>query len=164
MKFWKIPHFTLYFEVSGFPGGSAGKESACNVGDLGSISGLGRSPEKGMATHCSILAWRIPRTIVHGVSKSQTRRSHFRFRLASLLWKSPRALIFCPQWNFSSTRHCACSQCPGKVTSLQCPSHRGPTQTLTPRGVLHPPAEPSPGVLKSNWTVCSPAEKDEDRV
>ena len=31
----------------GFPGGSAGKESACNVGDLGSIPGLGRSPGKG---------------------------------------------------------------------------------------------------------------------
>ena len=33
----------------GFPGGSAGKESACNVGDLGSILGLGRFPaeEKG---------------------------------------------------------------------------------------------------------------------
>ena len=28
----------------GFPGGSAGKESACNVRDLGLISGLGRSP------------------------------------------------------------------------------------------------------------------------
>ena len=28
----------------GFPGGSAGKESACNAGDLGSIPGLGRSP------------------------------------------------------------------------------------------------------------------------
>ena len=28
----------------GSPGGSAGKESACNVGDLGSIPGLGRSP------------------------------------------------------------------------------------------------------------------------
>ena len=27
----------------GFPGGSAGKESACNAGDLGSIPGLGRS-------------------------------------------------------------------------------------------------------------------------
>ena len=27
-----------------FPGGSAGKESACNVGDLGSMPGLGRSP------------------------------------------------------------------------------------------------------------------------
>ena len=31
----------------GFPGGSVGKESACNVGDLGSISGLGRSPGGG---------------------------------------------------------------------------------------------------------------------
>ena len=32
----------------GFPGGSAGKESACNVGDLSSISGLGRSPGEGI--------------------------------------------------------------------------------------------------------------------
>ena len=31
----------------GFPGGSAGKESACNVGDLGSIPGLGRPPGGG---------------------------------------------------------------------------------------------------------------------
>ena len=38
----------------GFPGGSAGKESACNAGDLGSIPGLGRSP--GEATHSSIMA------------------------------------------------------------------------------------------------------------
>ena len=30
-----------------FPGGSDGKESACNVGDLGSFLGLGRSPEEG---------------------------------------------------------------------------------------------------------------------
>ena len=32
---------------SGFPCGSAGKESACNMGDLGSILGLGISPEEG---------------------------------------------------------------------------------------------------------------------
>ena len=46
----------------GFPGGSDGKESACNVGDLGLTPGLGwEDPlEKGMATHSSILAWRIP--------------------------------------------------------------------------------------------------------
>ena len=31
----------------GFPCDSAGKESACNVGDLGSIPGLGRSPGEG---------------------------------------------------------------------------------------------------------------------
>ena len=44
------------------PGGSDSKESNCNVGDLGSIPALGRSPEKEMATQSSILAWRIPWT------------------------------------------------------------------------------------------------------
>ena len=45
--------------VLGFPDGSDGKESACNVGDPCSIPGLGRSPreEHGIALH--ILAWRI---------------------------------------------------------------------------------------------------------
>ena len=47
-----------------FPCGSAeSKESACNVRDLGLIPGLGRSLEKGKATHSSILAWRIPWTV-----------------------------------------------------------------------------------------------------
>ena len=32
----------------GFPDGSAGKESTCNAGDLGSIAGLGRSPGEGI--------------------------------------------------------------------------------------------------------------------
>ena len=44
----------------GFPGGSDSKESTCNAGDLGSIPGLGRSLEEGMATHSTVLAWRIP--------------------------------------------------------------------------------------------------------
>ena len=44
-----------------FPGGSDGKESACNAGDPSSTSGSGRYRlEKGMATHSSILAWGIP--------------------------------------------------------------------------------------------------------
>ena len=42
------------------PGGSDGKESACNAEDTGSILGLEESLEKVMATHSSILAWRIP--------------------------------------------------------------------------------------------------------
>jgi len=46
----------------GFPCGSDGKESTCSVGDLSSIRGLGKSPGEGMATHSSILAWRIPWT------------------------------------------------------------------------------------------------------
>ena len=43
-----------------FPGGSDGKASAYDKGDPGSIPGLGRSLEKEMATHSSILAWKIP--------------------------------------------------------------------------------------------------------
>ena len=43
----------------GFPGDSEVKASASSVGDLGLISGSGRSLEKEMATHSSILAWRI---------------------------------------------------------------------------------------------------------
>ena len=35
------------FEIGCFPGGSEGKASACTAGDLGSISGLGRSPGEG---------------------------------------------------------------------------------------------------------------------
>ena len=43
-----------------FPGGSDGKASAYNAGDLGSIPGSGRSPGEGMATHSSTLAGKIP--------------------------------------------------------------------------------------------------------
>ena len=46
----------------GSPGGSDGKESACNAGDLGSTPGLGRSPGEKMAAHSNILAWEIPWT------------------------------------------------------------------------------------------------------
>ena len=46
----------------GCPGGSDGKESACNVGDLGLIPGWEDSLEEGMETHSSILAWKIPWT------------------------------------------------------------------------------------------------------
>ena len=45
-----------------FPGDSDGKASACNAGDPGSISGSEDLLEKEMATHSSILAWKIPWT------------------------------------------------------------------------------------------------------
>ena len=53
---------TLSLPHGGFSGGSDSKESACSVRDLGLIPGLGRSLEKGTATHSSILAWEIPWT------------------------------------------------------------------------------------------------------
>ena len=58
----------------GFPGGSNGKESACQRGDLGWEDPL----EEGMATHFNILAWRIPMdkracwVTVHRVTDSRT--------------------------------------------------------------------------------------------
>ena len=48
------------YVLEGFPGSSAGKESTCRVGDLGSIPGLEDPLEKGKATYSSILAWKIP--------------------------------------------------------------------------------------------------------
>ena len=44
----------------GFPGGSDGKESACNAGDLRLIPGSEDPLEKRMAIHSSVVAWRIP--------------------------------------------------------------------------------------------------------
>ena len=57
---------------SGFSG-SAGKESACNVGDLGSAPGLGRSPGEGKGYPLQYSALEIiMNCIVHRVTKSQT--------------------------------------------------------------------------------------------
>ena len=59
----------------GFPGGRVVKNLPANAADAGLIPGTGRFPGGGMATHSSILAWKIPWTegawwvIVHGVTK-----------------------------------------------------------------------------------------------
>ena len=65
--------FDIYMVRAGFPCGSAGKESACNAGDLGSIPGLGRSPGevKGYPLQYSGLEKSMD-CIVHGVAKSRT--------------------------------------------------------------------------------------------
>ena len=50
------------FLEKGFPGGTDGKESACNAADQVQSLGQEDSMEKETATHSSILAWRIPWT------------------------------------------------------------------------------------------------------
>ena len=69
-------NFRVLHKALGFPGGASGKEIP--VRSLGQEDPL----EKGMATHSSILAWRIPsteetgrawRATVHRVTKSRTR-------------------------------------------------------------------------------------------
>ena len=69
------------------PGGLAGKESACNEGDLGLISGLGRFPGEGKGyplQYSGLGEFRV----VHGVSKSRTLLSDFHFSLycIQLMW------------------------------------------------------------------------------
>ena len=61
-----------------FPGGANGKESTCNVGDLGLIPGSGRSPGEGhgnpLQYYCleNPMDWGAWQAVVHGVPKSQT--------------------------------------------------------------------------------------------
>ena len=64
--------------IKGFPDGSAGKESACNAGDLCSIPGSVRSPGegKGYPLQYSCLENSMG-CIVHGIARSQTCLSDF---------------------------------------------------------------------------------------
>ena len=75
---WKINNRHPSNLLEGFPGGSNGKESACNVGDLYSIPGSGRSPGKGhgnplpyscLENSMDKGTWQAT---VHGVTESDT--------------------------------------------------------------------------------------------
>ena len=72
--------------VMAFPGSSAGKESACNEGDLGSIPRLGRSPEEGNGYSLQYSGLENPMDyyIDYGVTKSRTRLSNFHFHFLSV--------------------------------------------------------------------------------
>ena len=65
-------------DPNGFSCGSVGKESACNVGDLGLIPGLGRSPGEGNGNPLQYPCLENPMdeggwwATVHGVAKCQT--------------------------------------------------------------------------------------------
>ena len=64
--------------LEGFPGGSDSKECACNVGDLGSIPGLGSSPGGGHGNPLQYSCLKNPmdrgawKATVHRVAKSKT--------------------------------------------------------------------------------------------
>ena len=116
MIFWRIVlldmesrashfiHSTLWIfhptTFEGFPGGSYGKASACNAGDLGSIPGSGRSLGEGNGNplQYSCLENSMDRgawwATVHGVPKSRTRLSNFTHSLVSFPEGLPFS-IFC---------------------------------------------------------------------
>ena len=80
------------FFGTSFPGGSYGKESACNGGDQVQSLGWEDPLEKGMATHSSVLAWRIPWAEEPGrlQSMGSQRLGHFQLTLTSIhdYWKN----------------------------------------------------------------------------
>ena len=67
----KVGTIPLWLVPSGFPCASAGKESTCNVGDLGSIPELGRSPGEGKGYPLLYTGLEMD-CMVHGVAQSQT--------------------------------------------------------------------------------------------
>ena len=75
--------FLLFgYIILGFTGGSAGKESVCNAGDLGLIPGLGRSPGEGNGNPLQYSCLENPmdretwQAIVHGVAKESVTTEH----------------------------------------------------------------------------------------
>ena len=66
-----LQHMVRLLRSSGFPCGSAGKQSTCNAGDLGSIPELGRSPGEGEGYPLQYSGLENSMDcIVHGVAKS----------------------------------------------------------------------------------------------
>ena len=106
--------------TSGFPYGSAGKESARNSGDLGSIPGLGRSPGegKGYPLQYSGLENSMD-CLVHAVTNSWTQLSDFHLSLtptSMLIFGSKDALVSQP-----SIHPCSVSQlCPILCDPMDC--------------------------------------------
>ena len=82
----------------GFPDGSAGKDSACYAGDLGSIPGSGRSPGEGNGYPLQYSGLENSMDcIVHGVAKSRTRLSNFHFTSWTVTLQAPLSMWFLRQ-------------------------------------------------------------------
>ena len=160
-----------------FPGGSDGKESACNIGDLGSIPGLGRSPgaDNGNPLQSSCLgspmdrgAWRAT---VHGVAKNLTQLSdyhfHFTFTLVEICvptefhpmkWRE-NAVV--PSWTCSiltlSPQHIRSSCSPSFFPFLEMGITSRVTSKAT-RCIWHQSGSLNNDVEEDCLPTCSPAQ------
>ena len=94
LAFWSL----LLCISTGLSCGSAGKESTCNAGDLGSIPGLSPGEGKGYLLQYSGLENSM-NCIVHGVAKSRTQLSDFCFHLNPIV-ASPNDQIFLERPHF----------------------------------------------------------------
>ena len=102
---WSFRNFcfsrNLWIEP-GFPCGSDSKKSTFSAGDLGSILGSGRPLEKGMATHSSIPAWRIPWTEESGGLQSMGSQRDTEQLSYDMTWTEPFSSISSKPWIWST--------------------------------------------------------------
>ena len=129
-----------------FPGGSDGKASACNAGDLGSIPGSGRSPGEGNGNPLQYpclessmdrgAGWATD----HGVAKSRTQLSDFTFlftffqthmsaTVTLLCWTKQGLRSLLAQTGGPGEQDCAASISWGFLEATACPLLLSPTQS-----------------------------------
>ena len=100
--------FNRFCYTLGLPCGSAGKESSCNFGDLGSIPGSGRSPGEGKGYPLQYSGLENSRdSIVHGVTKSQAQLTniHFHFCYIFSSVQSLSHVWLCDHIEYSTPGH-----------------------------------------------------------
>ena len=108
-----FPSWTMSFRntfSNSFSGSSAGKESACNVGDLGLVPGLGRSPGEGIVYPLWYSENAMDRGVrqapVHGVTKCRTQLSDFHSLQVRVSWQKPSVhIIFTFVLNNTFSKH-----------------------------------------------------------
>ena len=149
----------------GFPCGSAGKESACNVGDMYSIPGLGGSPGegKGYPLQYSGLenSMDCMDCIVHGVAKSWTWLSDFKKK--SRLFKLGKAIYIPLRWIYQQWKPESLKQSEKTAANIQLPTAAAAKslqscQTLWNPIDGSPPGSPVPGILQARtleWVAIS---------
>ena len=110
----------LHDNNSRFPGGSDGKESACDAGDLGSVPGSGRSSGGGHDNPLQYFCLENPMSyIIHGVARCRTQLSYFHYwdLVPVFLCTFSYLFFFFNCWSIIALQYCACFCCTTKWIS-----------------------------------------------
>ena len=155
------------YPFGGFPDSSVGKESACNVGDSGLITGSGRSPGQGKGYPLQDSGLKNSMISgVHGVPNSQTGLSNCHF--GGLVWLMGKTTCVRARgkyiWKFSSVTHSCSTLCDTLdcSTRLPCPSPTpGACSSSCPLSrwchtTSHPLSSPSPPAFSLSQHQCLP--------
>ena len=141
--------------MPGFSGSSAGKESACNVGDLGSIPGLGRSPAGGHGNP-GFLPGESPWTEEPGglqLMRSQRVRHDWAHRgvMLALHWSGPVSTLRSSEMRKLWIRTRQTNRKQVSAAQVQGPEREAPEQRSQDTEVVHPWAGQKKGNSEADW-------------